>query len=462
MVHVKLTEQLIEAIAGTREADTQPAFAVARQGLLDYLGAAWLGRAQPETARLLPYVGGTGDALLLGTAQGATAELSALFNGYLGHYLDYDDVNPTVRGHTSAVLYPALLAVASLRKVTGRRFLAAYVIGVEVMARLARAMGRQHYLRGFHSTATLGVPAAAMAAGYLLRLDGNTLLHAMGLAAAQMSGLRLHFGTEGKPLQAGFAAQKGLQAALLAEAGIKAGRDVLESAQGVLALYGEGVSVDTRELLLGKWGRSWELCSGGLLLKQYPCCSGAAHVAEAARRLYQAGNFSPAQVEKVALIFPPGGDAALTYRQPTTGEEGRFSAEYVAALGLSGLPYTLENFSPKRIPDTLQQMMARIQRQLDAAIVPLETAMPPGRFAIVRVYLQDGRRLEERVDTPKGSPGNPLTAEEQRQKLLRCCPAEVAERLLSAVGGLADAQDLGALIQVLKTDARKASESDKE
>ncbi|MBQ9257424.1 MAG: MmgE/PrpD family protein, partial [Acidaminococcaceae bacterium] len=279
MENVKLTESLVRIIAETGPEDAGPAFAIAKQGLLDYLGAAWKGRAQAETNRLLRYVSGSGQALLFGSGQGASAELSALYNGYLGHYLDYDDVNQTIRGHPSTVLYPALLAAASLRPVTGKRFLAAYVIGAEVMARLAQAMGQQHYRKGFHSTATLGVLASAMATGYLLQLDTDRLLNALGIAAAQVSGIRLNFGTESKPLQAGLAAQKGVQAALLAEAGIAAGHSVLDGSQGIFALYGEGVREDTREILLGKWGRSWELCSSGLWFKLYPFCSGASHVA---------------------------------------------------------------------------------------------------------------------------------------------------------------------------------------
>ena len=457
MESVKLTESLIKIIAETGAGDTKPAFAMAKQGLLDYLGAAWKGKAQPETDRLLRYVSGSGQALLLGSKQGASAELSALYNGYVGHYLDYDDVNQTVRGHPSTVLYPALLAVVSLRPVTGRRFLAAYVIGAEVMARLAQAMGKQHYRKGFHNTATLGVLASAMAVGYLLQLDTGRLLNAMGIAAAQVSGIRLNFGTECKPLQAGFAAQKGVQAALLAEAGMAAGHTVLDGSQGILALYGEGVREDTREILLGKWGRSWELCSRGLWFKLYPFCSGAGHIADSARQLYQTGNFLPEEIQKVALVFPPGGDAALIHRCPTTGEEGRFSAEYVAAVGLNGLSYTLDNFSCRPISANLRQFMERTERRNDATIIPAETAMPPGRFCIVQLYLKNGHILKQRTDTPKGCPGNPLTSEERYQKLLACCPETLVSKLLGEVEGLHHASDMSSLIQVLKTGAGQAS-----
>lgn len=456
---ISLTESLARIITKIKDDDTKPAFAIAKQGLLDYLSAAWKGRTQDETDRLLHYVSGSGPALLLGSEQGANAELSALYNGYLGHYLDYDDVSQTVRGHPSTVLYPAVLAIASVRPVTGRRFLASYVIGTEVMARLSQAIGKQHYQRGFHNTATLGVMAGAMAAGYLIQLGTDKLVNAIGIAAAQVSGIRLNFGTESKPLQAGLAAQKGVQAALLAEAGIAAGHTVLDGAHGIFALYGEGVREDTREILLGKWGRSWELCSSGLWFKQYPFCSGASHIADSAKALYQTGHFLPEEIQKVELIFPPGGDAALIQRNPSTGEEGRFSAEYVAAAGLNGLSYTLDNFSPKAISVQMKQFMERIERQYDAAILPSERAMPPGRFVIVRVYLKDGKFLEHRTDTPKGSPGNPLTPEERYHKLLACCPEDIALKLAEFAETMENASDMSSMIKILKTKANDSVDS---
>ncbi|MBQ9319462.1 MAG: hypothetical protein IJV46_03830, partial [Acidaminococcaceae bacterium] len=89
--------------------------------------------------------------------------------------------------------------------------------------------------------------------------------------------------------------------------------------------------------------------------------------------------------------------------------------------------------------------------QYDATIIPSKTAMPPGRFAVVRVYLKDGRILEHRTDIPKGSPGNPLTEEERYQKLLNCCSENLALNLSDAVEVLEDRMDTNSLIQILKT-----------
>ena len=51
------------------------------------------------------------------------------------------------------------------------------------------------------------------------------------------------------------------------------------------------------------------------------------------------------QVKQVDVIFPPGGDAALIEQTPLTGEEGRFSVEYVIALAVFGQTLTLDAFT---------------------------------------------------------------------------------------------------------------------
>ena len=105
--------------------------------------------------------GGQPLAPIIGQDRKATMSQAALVNGYMGHALDFDDVHSDVRGHPSTVILPTLLSLSGNGQVTGRRFLQAYIVGVEIMARLGQAIGNSHYLRGWHNTSTLGVIAAA-------------------------------------------------------------------------------------------------------------------------------------------------------------------------------------------------------------------------------------------------------------------------------------------------------------
>src|SRR5262249_61380401 len=131
----------------------------------------------------------------------------------------YDDTVPALPGHVTAPLLPGLLALAETRGASGSDLLTAFVLGVDVMCRVSRALAPGHYRAGWHATATLGRLGSAAACARLLGLDVVGVDRAVGLAAAQVAGIHESFGTMAKPFQVGRAAGAGLLAALLAAQG---------------------------------------------------------------------------------------------------------------------------------------------------------------------------------------------------------------------------------------------------
>ncbi|MBR8646386.1 hypothetical protein KEH51_29440 [[Brevibacterium] frigoritolerans] len=61
--------------------------------------------------------------------------------------------------------------------------------------------------------------------------------------------------------------------------------------------------------------------------------------------------------------------------------------------------------------------MQKVNRETDATIKPSKAALPVGRFTIVTVTTTSGDVLSKRIDTPKGSPGNPLTKPQLIEKI---------------------------------------------
>ncbi len=409
-----LTEQVAHLVVAGNPMDDPKVLRATRAGLLDWLSAALAGRNDPGISRLTQLVvpSETGAKVIAGGRTSATD--AALINGTMGHALDYDDVHVSSRGHPSAVVLPALLALAETRRSSPQRFLSAYAVGVEAMCRLALALGPRHYERGWHSTATLGAPAAAIACAYLCEFDPPRVAQALGLALTQSAGLRAHFGTQVKALHAGLAARAGLVAAQWAEVGLEGSPTALDGETGFLAVYGDET---TRPSLLTQgWGAPWQIADPGLWFKRYPCCSAAYHAAEAALELRSQGDLLPEEIERVAVTFPPGGDAALSIRRPKNRVEGRFSAEYVVALALAGRELSLESFGAGVIESEVERLMHRVERRYDESIEPSPEAAPPGRFTVVSVETRSGRRFSRRVDRPRGAPGAALTLTEQMEK----------------------------------------------
>ncbi|MGZ7444772.1 MmgE/PrpD family protein [Paenibacillus sp. TH7-28] len=415
-----LTRQLAERIVGSVLLKDTWALEAARAGVLDWLASTLAARddagADSIAAALGTGVGGTGNgrSSVPGRPERLPALDAALVNGYLSHALDYDDVHESVRGHPSAVILPALLAEAEERGATGADFLAAYIVGVETMCRLGLALGPKPYAAGWHSTAVLGVVGAAAACARLIGLDASTTARALGLAATQAGGLRVHFGTQVKPLHAGLAARSGLLATRLAEAGIAGAEEPLEGPLGFFAALGGGEAKP--EKTLEGWGEPWQIAEPGLWFKRYPCCSASHHAADAALAIRAARGADISAIDRVTVTFPPGGDAALIVREPKTGVEGRFSVEYVIAAALADGELGIGTFADETIRPDLLALAAKVQRRYDADVVPAPNAMPKGRFTIVSVTYADGTTHMERVDCPRGAPGRPLTAEERMDK----------------------------------------------
>ncbi len=115
----ELTLAIAEGASALAYADLPaPVRALARQCVLDYLGVALAGAADPLVRILLDEVteaAGTPQASIIGHEVRLPALSAALVNGAAAHALDYDDVNMAMPGHPSVAILPALLALAELK-----------------------------------------------------------------------------------------------------------------------------------------------------------------------------------------------------------------------------------------------------------------------------------------------------------------------------------------------------------
>ncbi|RUK41270.1 MmgE/PrpD family protein [Bacillus safensis] len=431
---MELTKQLAEAVLSADPLQDERAIQMARNGLLDAAASALAAKEDEGIQKLMQLVeqeGGAAQIPVMGQGRKVSRQSAAMLNGYLIHALDYDDVHSDVRGHPSAVIIPALLSQLTDGNGYGERFLAAYITGVEVMARLGESIGKAHYERGWHNTGTLGAIAAVCAIGYLKQVTREELTKAIGFAGAQSAGMRKQFGSDMKPLQAGLAAKTAVWSMDLACSGFGGNDSVLDGALGFFSLYGDQERAESR--LLEDYGSTWRIVSPGLWFKVYPFCSAAHHAADAIQSLIKELDFLPEQVRQVEVIFPPGGDAALIERTPLTGEEGRFSVEYVIALAVFGQTLTLDAFTKKNIPSDMRIWMKRVSRGYDQTIEPHPDAVPKGRFTIVKLTLSDGTTISKRVDVPQGAPGCALSKEDIIQKLSSVTSTSQAQQILQAV-----------------------------
>ncbi|MEM7238541.1 MAG: MmgE/PrpD family protein, partial [Pseudomonadota bacterium] len=163
----RLTARLGEIGSPGERAETQ----VSTAGI-DLMGCILLGASHPVASGARTALAGcTGSAAAFGAGLRLASPVAALANATAGHCLDFDDWEEPGNTHPSTVMLPALWAVAAERGHGGGAVADAYRIGFEIIARLGEAVTHEHYTRGWHSTATLGVIGAAAGTARLIGLE---------------------------------------------------------------------------------------------------------------------------------------------------------------------------------------------------------------------------------------------------------------------------------------------------
>lgn len=391
--------------------------------------------------------GGSG-VPMLGTTLRAPVHDAALYHGALAHALDYDDISHPAYSHPSAVLVPALLAAAATARASGRDFVTAYVIGLEVFGHLGRALNLQHYKNGWHSTSTFGSIAAAVAVGRLLRLSPAALRMAVGIAASGASGLRANFGTMTKPLHAGYAARNGVLAARLAGKGYTASTEALTHRYGFIRVFNATGGIDAAAL--ETWGPQLEILTEfGIALKLYPACAATHPAIEAATKLHARLAAPAREIAHVRVGACELATEPLIYREARTPLEGKFSMHYCVASALLDGAVRLSTFTDDAVGrPAVRELVARTDMVVD------ERVRDDKEFAaIVAVQTADGRSLEEAVHVAPGKPARWFTPAQMSEKFMDCHQASElgidAQALYAALQGLDQTPSIERVLDLL-------------
>lgn len=451
-------ERLAAYAAGLSFAQLPPrTVAAARRAILDTLGVTLAGAREQTAVRartLIAHRRPSQEASLIGTAGSASIEDAALLNGIAAHALDYDDLNGSLSGHPSAPVLPAALALAERERASGKALLAAFVVGVEVEAKLGRALNPVHYEAGWHATSTLGVFGAAAAAARLLDLSAERTAHTLAIAASMASGIKANFGTDCKPLHVGHAARCGLEAALLGAAGFTGNAHALEHSNGFGATYGAG-SPPAWDRTTAGLGAPHDLEEPGIGVKRFPSCASTHQALDATLDLIDAYAVDAAAVRAVECGVSYMVPNQLIYDRAETGLQGKFSMPYCVAVALLDRTVGLAQFTDERVrrPD-VQSLMPRIRMFVHPEQTGRESL--PKRFSEVTVILRDGQRLVRRVDHARGQPRNPLGEDELEAKFRDCAARVLApdrvEAVLAAIRALESTPDVSALARLLTQD----------
>jgi len=439
-----MTRRLARFVAETR-GDLIPgeAYEHAKVALMDWLAVTMAGKDEPLVAKLIAYadlLGGKEQATVLGHGIKKNVSQAALINGAASHALDYDDTLMSFMGHPSVTLFPGVFALGEWKRKSGADLLASYLVGLKVGVSVGSCAGLDHYLAGFHGTATMGVLAAGAACSRLLELDEQQTVYCLGIAGTQSAGLKRVFGTMCKPFQAGRASEVGVMAALLAADGFTSAEDILEGPSGLFQAMRGAV----KEEVLASLGRTWEI--ENVAQKYHASCHGTHSAIEAALSVFHKEGLSVHDIRAIRVHTSQTALSAAFRTEAHTGLEGKFSIPYCVANALLRGDTGLQAFTDEKVasPD-VQALMERISTHVETGMTAME--------ARVEVETTAGKVHSAFSDIFNEIPDLPVKRKKIENKFLDLCEpvlgGERTRRLIEAIGSFERLDPVRTFLEVL-------------
>ena len=431
--------------------------------LADAVGIAFASRHYEFSRKSLDslgVLGSAGSSTIIGQPEPVALRDAALMNGLLIHGLDYDDTHLASVIHCSASAFPAALALAEQRTLSGEELLLATLIAVEVDALLGTQAGGVFQQVGFHPTGVVGIFGATVAAARLMGGDVDALLRAQGVALSLCSGSMafLDDGSWTKRLHPGWAASAALQAAAMGASGFEGPSEAYGGRFGFYSLYAPGTSVDT-EVVSSQLFQEWGLRT--VAIKPYPICHFNHAPVDAALALREQHGLTPDAIESATILldqrqFGVVVDPIEAKRMPQNEYDAKFSAPYAVATALCKGRFSLADLEDAaRLDEDVLMLAQRISCAHD------ERSRYPDAFSGgLKLRLRDGTELAHFEPINRGAEGQLLSIEQVREKFLENCaltiPAAAAQQLWSTILGLDEMDDVTELMSLLRTKASGA------
>jgi len=405
---VSVAEQLADRIAALTPAALPPAVRAKCEDLLvDVIGLCVTARNEDYVRSALAGCDDDGPCTAIGHGRTLSAAGAAFVNGTAAHGEDFDDTFEGGPVHAGAVIVPAVLAACERHNPDGASALVGIAVGVETICRLSLVAPKAVHKAGFHPTAVFGAMAAAAGVAAALKLDRRQIVDALGIAGSMASGI-IEYLAEGawtKRMHAGWAAQSGLRAALLAQNDFSGPRTVFEGTHGLFHGFAH-TTKGNYDALIGDFGRRW--VTETLAFKPYPCGTMTHPYIDCARRL--AARVKAADIKELVCEVGEGTvhrlwEPLADKQRPSNGYGGKFSTPYCIAAGFVRGNVGLSDFSDAAVKEPAVVAVASKVRY----VIDPDNPYPNNFTGHIRAILNDGSVVEERQPHMRGGAHEPLT-----------------------------------------------------
>jgi 2-methylcitrate dehydratase PrpD len=262
----------------------------------------------------------------------------------------------------------------------------------------------------------------------------------LGIAANFACGLSANHGSMTGAMAAGNACRNGVTAALMAQAGIIANPNIIETQNGFYDTL-VGVGHYDAERMADGLGKPLYLESPGIGLKKYPSCYHTHRALDGVFQLLEEHRLSDKDIAEVDVGTSDRAMRVLAFTEPATPYQAKYSMPYCIAAALVDHRVNLETFTSHKFEDP-NMIETRKKVRLSFPDVPIWPGLadvgPDTEFVgnPVTIRMKDGRNYKARVDIPRGDPGAPLTDDEVLAKYRDCGREQLDRRDIERSVGL--------------------------
>jgi len=362
---------------------------------------------------------GDGNAVsILGRNEKLPASAAAFVNGFQIHCQEFDAVHEQAVVHAMSVCTASMLSEVSSGSISGKDFLRALILGVDLACNLGIACrsGLQ-----FFRPATAGAFGAVLAVATLRGFSESRLQSAWGHVYAQIPGtMQAHVeGAITLPMQIGYAARAAINAVDFAETELSSPLQVFDGTFGYFSLLEKDWDQDHFANTLTENARTAKWHIKDLSHKPFPTGRAAHAILDGIQQLRAQHDFKLDDCERVVATVPE-----LIFRLVARKMQPDMSISYARLFLQYHIPnllldgtLTTDSYGEERMRS--KNILAAAQRiEIEQDNNPDPNAMSPQKLA---VYLKTGRCLEIVIPHTLGSPINPLTEDQYLDKFTSCC-----------------------------------------
>lgn len=413
--------------------------------LMDTLGALIFGNQENEIQRLcrLSLEHDSGSVSVLGTPYKLSLYSAAFINGCGSVATEMDEGNQWSKGHPAVHVVPALLTYLQVRpSCTGKELLQTIITGYEVCSRFGRAVT---LVPDAHAHGTWGTVGAAASLLLLDKASEEQLVEGIHLAASFALPTMWTAALEGALVRnayVGHAIEMGIRTVNLVKSGIQSPDKSVEHVFGSVL----GKRFD-HQALTDTLGERWDIQLN--YFKPYAFCRYVHAPIDAFAELILRNSIKPEEIKEIEVITY-GRAATLCNQNPHNVLSAKFSIPYALAVWMKTKQAGPRSFSEELLFDSEIKAVANKVRVIYSK--ELDKDYPSIMPAVVRVQTYNGTIFENRCDSAKGGPNNPLQVNEIEKKFIDLTKGIITEdnqkKILEFIWGIENQKNVSQLIEL--------------